>query len=131
VDHQAMSIFMNYNWPGNIRELENTIYRAVVTSESDTIKPSSLPPEMSGQVSLTPENMSTPGETQINTHTDIIFPSSTILPMAAIEKSAMQHAMKITKGNLTLAAKNLGMGRATFYRKLEKYSLNDSSRRED
>lgn len=112
-DHRVMEALMGYGWPGNVRELENVIHRGVVTSESQRLQLSNLPQKIIDSASAEETDRPKKGM-------DL---ASKIVPMKTLEKRAMLHALNVTKGNLAVAAKELGMGRATFYRKMDKYGL--------
>ncbi len=123
LDPFVMEALLDYNWPGNVRELENVIYRSVVAAEGDKLMLLNLPAAIRrnhGERKGHSDSMPTPNVDDAGE--DVIFPLK-IIPMAELERKAMQHALQITNGNLTLAAKKLGIGRATFYRKLEKYNI--------
>jgi transcriptional regulator of acetoin/glycerol metabolism len=103
---------MSYNWPGNIRELENVIERAVLLEESSVIQASSLPPEFGIRNS----------EFGIRKSEDLAE-TEQILSLEEVEKQALAHALKVTGNNIQQAAKALGIDRVTVYRKLKKYNL--------
>jgi len=113
MDHRVMEALMSYGWPGNVRELENVIYRGVVMSESQRLQLSNLPQEIIDSASAEETDRPKKG----------IDLALKIVPMKTVEKRAMLHALNVTQGNLAVAAKELGMGRATFYRKVDKYGL--------
>jgi len=123
VDNRVMDVIMDYDWPGNVRELENVIYRAMVICETDTLQLSCLPPQLTRML---PKNCLEPAE-QPKSANKVLQSPSEIMPMEDLEKKAMLQALEGTKGNLTMAAKQLGMGRATFYRKINKYALHELS----
>jgi DNA-binding NtrC family response regulator len=98
---------VNYDWPGNIRELENVIRRAIALGRSELIEPEDLPANI-----FTPAGYG-PGPTDI--------PSDG--SMTSYEKSAILNALKKSGYNRRIAAQILGVGEATLYRKISKYGL--------
>ena len=103
VSAEAMNKIGSYNWPGNVRELQHTIERVVILSDSDTLTPSELYLS-SGEAG--PENI------PLNT-----------FQLDEAEKLLIIKAVSKHDGNLTRAAKELGITRAALYRRLEKYGL--------
>ncbi len=91
----------NYAWPGNVRELQHAVERAVIMTGSDTLAPEDF--LIRKPVKASPQNRS--------------------LNVEEVEKQVIQEALEKYKGNLTQAAKELGMGRSTLYRKLTRYGL--------
>lgn len=92
----------SYSWPGNIRELQHSLERAVIVSEND-------------QVNLQDILVGRPiGQDPV-----------TELNISKLEQQAIEQAIKQYDGNLTKVAKALGLGRTTLYRKMEKYGLSD------
>ncbi|MBZ0253783.1 MAG: sigma 54-interacting transcriptional regulator, partial [Candidatus Methylomirabilis sp.] len=114
---EAMGKLLEYHWPGNIRELENVIYRAVVLAEEDEIGVGCLAPEVVTP-SISMMRPSVAGEP-----VEAAFPGDKIMPFDEVEKRAIERALRLTGGNISRAARELRIGRATFYRKLEKYDL--------
>ncbi|MBW1695137.1 MAG: hypothetical protein JRJ41_13580, partial [Deltaproteobacteria bacterium] len=97
----------NHDWPGNIRELENVIRRAIALGKSELIEPEDLP-----------ANIFTPAG---NGSAPVDIPSDD--SMASYEKSAILNALKKSGYNRRIAAQILGIGEATLYRKISKYGL--------
>lgn len=89
-----------YEWPGNVRELQHSIERAVIMSEEESIQPSDF------SFSL-PENK----ESKKN------------LNLEEVEKSAIIKVMNKYSGNISHAAKELGLTRAALYRRIKKYGI--------
>ncbi|MDJ0520455.1 MAG: sigma-54 dependent transcriptional regulator [Planctomycetota bacterium] len=110
---EALELLREYEWPGNVRELENMVEAAVVLSEGDTIQPEDLPQEVGGghRDEDLPE-----GDT-------IRIAAGTPLPEA--EKTIILDTLRRTDGNKTAAARILGIGLRTLYRKLELYENED------
>ena len=103
IDEKELNKLMAYPWPGNVRELQHAVERAVILCESNTLEATDF---------VLKSNLS---EFQ-NDSTDSF-------DIKSVERSTIRHALKKTNGNLTNAAKELGMGRTTLYRKLKKYNL--------
>ncbi len=104
---ETIDYLFNYRWPGNIRELENVIRRAIALGRSELIPPEDLPDTMYAQKLEASE-------------TQPIFPLNDS-SMDAYEKAAIDNALKISGDNRKQAAEILGIGEATLYRKLKKY----------
>ena len=100
----------SYDWPGNVRELQNIMQLCVsLTEEGGILTSSALPEYMITNVR---------DETGSSSST-----LSVVKTLAELEKEAIQSAIVYSKGNLVQAAKVLGIGRTTLYRKIEKYGL--------
>jgi two-component system, NtrC family, response regulator len=98
---EALQLLSNEPWQGNIRELRNTIERAVILTDGNTILPEHLPYEIQKQIG----------------------PSSNSLTLSSVEKKHIEKVLQHTKGNKTKAAEYLGIGLTTLYRKIEEYSI--------
>ena len=100
----TMKKLQKYKWPGNVRELQHAIERAIIMSES-----SSLSPEDFFFLS------------QVNDQDDP--PEQNILDLDEVEKNTILKAINKHNGNISKAAKELGLTRASLYRRLEKHGL--------
>ena len=98
INQQALDKMMDYSWPGNIRELQNTIEKAVILSDTAVIKPEDL--------YLRPASKS------------IAFDS--IVTLGDMEQKMIAMAIEKNNGNLTAAAEQLGITRQTLYNRLKK-----------
>jgi len=109
IDRDAMDVLVAYDWPGNVRELENVVEAAVVMAEGPSITADVLPVEVGGRqrVEDLPEG------------DEIRIPVGTSLPEA--ERRIILDTLQRTDGNKTAAARILGIGLRTLYRKLEQY----------
>ncbi|MEM0996490.1 MAG: sigma-54 dependent transcriptional regulator [Bacteroidota bacterium] len=94
-----------YHWPGNIRELQHALERAVIMSDAVTLQPEDF---------LLQEPDGSPSATT---------PTSATLNLEDVERTAIRNAILKHNGNLSRAAKELGLGRTTLYRKMSKYGL--------
>ncbi len=112
----AMKILLAHDWKGNVRELINVIHRACVLCSGDTVHPEHLPPEMI-------ERLRRRGKSDHEAREEK-GASGKIVPLWSLESQAMKSALKEASGNVSAAARGLKMGRATFYRKAQKYEIN-------
>lgn len=99
---EALDKLKRYAWPGNIRELQHAIERAVIMTDSDTLQESDF--LLSRSVS--------PSASSSNT-----------LNLDEVEKTAIVKALQLHSGNISKAADELGLTRASLYRRMEKYGL--------
>jgi len=113
---KALKLIYDYSWPGNIREMENTIERCIIISESDMIDVEDLP--------LHIRNSDGKGNYELS---GSLFSDDTVIPFEKLKEEAIKHAIKITNGNIVEAAKKLQLGRATIYRLMEKYNIEHGS----
>jgi len=118
VSKSALKLIYDYDWPGNIRELENTIERCIILTETDLIDEDVLP-ESIVQPSV---NM------EIDKNGAMFSETSPIIPFEKLKEEAIRHALDRTNSNVVEAAKKLNIGRATMYRLMEKYNLDPERR---
>lgn len=105
----TMNIFLTYRWPGNIRELENTIQSLVVTSQSHEILPIDLPPCMCAAIS---------NKTKKNTESVNSESGQTLKEiMSGLEKQVIQQTLD-KHGSVNKASEVLGINRTTLFRKM-------------
>jgi len=101
VSQKAMDILVDYNWPGNVRQLENAIEHAFIHCHSGLIQPEHLPEEILSQE-------------------PIIKGEGTL---TSAEKQLIESALRRRNWNRTLAAKDLGISRTTLWRKIKVYDI--------
>jgi two-component system, NtrC family, response regulator AtoC len=109
---KAYKLIYEYSWPGNIREMENTIERSIIISESNVIDVEDLPPHI--------RNAEGKGDYESS---GSLFSDDTVIPFEKLKEESIRHALKITNGNIVEAARKLQLGRATIYRLMEKYNI--------
>jgi len=109
ITEAAMRILAGYEWPGNIRQLKNAIRTMVVMCDCDKIDVPDLPPEIAQRRQLT--GASSP-------------PASLAgVSLNDLERKAIMDTLARTEGNREKAAKILGIGERTLYRKIREYNL--------
>lgn len=109
IDEDAMSALMQYSWPGNVRQLINVVQNMVLEAEGDRLELRHVPIEVR-QGALGDSESTNLG-------------SLTGLSLDQIEKHAIRNALRLAAGNREQAAKMLGIGERTLYRKLKEYGL--------
>ena len=97
----AMRALLAYGWPGNVRELAHAIERAVLLAEGDTVRPADL-------------NLRPPGDGPARLED---------LSLEEVERVLIQKALARFEGNVSAAAKALGLSRSALYRRLQRHSL--------
>jgi transcriptional regulator with GAF, ATPase, and Fis domain len=122
ISKDSLQALMTYEWPGNVRELENAIERAVIIASGRQIELEDLPEAISKTVlqerdRIKVERAKAASEGRTTTF-EVTVPSS----MDEIERAAIEATLDYTKGDKTHAARALGIGRKTLYRKLEQYN---------
>ena len=106
VEPEAMELLVRHAWPGNVRELRNVVHRAMLSCEGGRIRRGDIPPTLRkarGAAAADDE----------------------VLPLAELERRAIRAAMRRVDGRVGDAAKLLGIGRATLYRRLAALGLSD------
>jgi DNA-binding NtrC family response regulator len=107
VSPKALNMLVEYDWPGNVRELESVIERALLLAESDEIQPGDLPAAVRAGIS------SRRGPLPLD------IPDSGI-DLEEVERSLVLKALEKTEGNVSRAARLLGLTRRTLQYRLEK-----------
>jgi len=133
---ETLEAMLSYDWPGNVRELENCIQHMVAINTGPLLHSAELPSmlqnhllakkaqSLSMAVGFQPVPKLPPGEAPAHGHWSA--PESfrgPIIPLAQLERQAIDEAMAYTHGDRALAANLLGIGRTTLYRKLKEYQL--------
>lgn len=109
---KALKLIYEYSWPGNVREMENTIERCLILAEGDFVDVEDLPQHI----------RVTDGKGSYELSTSL-FDDDNIVPFEQLKEDALRHALKVTNGNIVEAAKKLQLGRATIYRLMDKYKI--------
>ncbi len=105
VSKAALQLLQKNIWKGNIRELKNVMERAAILADGSEILPEHLPYEIQQQNKVNPPEFS----------------------LASVEKQHIQKILQYTGGNKTNAARMLGIGLATLYRKIEEFSISTTA----
>ena len=110
IEPDALAALKGHDWPGNIRELEHTIERAVLLGKGPMITLEDLPPPLVSR-----------GESALV----VVQALAKHLTLRDLERDYIGRVLESTQGNKTEAARILGVDRTTLYRKLEEYKFKD------
>ncbi len=99
---EAMERMQQFDWPGNVRQLENEVQRAVLVCEG---------------------GMVTAGDLSIASPDSRVIEQPKLTPLEDVERNTIMQVLKETGGNKLLAAKRLGIGRQTLYNKIRQYGI--------
>jgi len=123
----AIEAMRRAEWPGNVRQLENTIHRAVVLADGPLIRPEHLVGlDLAGADAgpSEPANGTRQHTPPPDSRIDILHrPDGHVRPLAEIEAEAIRRALGQYRGRMAEVARRLGIGRSTLYRKLEDYDI--------
>ncbi len=146
----TMQMLLDFDWPGNVRQLENSVFRAVILCEGDLLQPEDFP-QISGLKPLVAANDTLPAEVAVpaNDHhqvtaahvalTDMVAAAGEVSPqpvkvfdgeghlrqLEQIERDLIELAIDHYAGHMSEVARRLGIGRSTLYRKLREYGLEE------
>ncbi len=153
VSGEALALLAGHRWPGNVRQLENAIFRAVVLAEGDEIGVTEFPQIAvqnagSNEISLVPDAMPESGRSPAvpaplvlepgqgapplaAPHTDLpprgtlslLDAGGDVVPLESIEAAAIRFAIAHYRGQMSEVARKLRIGRSTLYRKLDNLGL--------
>ncbi len=109
ISDETMKILNLYYWPGNVRELQNVIKRALALGKGKELLPAELPPSLHNKMGVSQDSLQSSVQNWDN--------------MESYEKAAIYNALQKCRGDRKEAAKILGIGKATLYRKLKIYDM--------
>ncbi|MDE3162202.1 MAG: sigma-54-dependent Fis family transcriptional regulator [Acidobacteriota bacterium] len=116
---EVLRTMMRHDWPGNVRELENAIERACALSSGPVLHLGDLPTQ------LQQEGLAAHRATVSRNGTDGALDLPTVQTLAEMEREAILGAIRTLNGDKLQAAKLLGIGKTTLYRKLKEYGIAD------
>jgi transcriptional regulator with PAS, ATPase and Fis domain len=115
----ALRTLVEYEWPGNVRELENSLDRACTLSSGPVIHLGDLPTQL--------QNFHLKNRRPVAVAPSVLNPAGSargpVLPLAQLEKQAILETLRKLNGDKLLAARLLGIGKTTLYRKLKEYGI--------
>jgi two-component system response regulator HydG len=120
IARETLECLLDHPWPGNVRELQNTVQFALLASQGETIRPSHLPESLPRTPETAPEGAT--GEA-----VGLLDPASgEVRSFEDLEREIFIRVLALAGNNVTEASRLLGIGRATFYRRLSAWADRDA-----
>ncbi|WP_339929731.1 sigma-54 dependent transcriptional regulator [uncultured Brevundimonas sp.] len=130
---ETIALLSAFDWPGNVRQLENSVYRAIVLADAPFLQPHDFP-AISGIAQTldepaTANDAAAPAEPYANlpplpdTPIRILDDRGHLRTLEDIERDLIQHAIEVYAGHMSEIARRLGIGRSTLYRKVREQGL--------
>jgi two-component system response regulator HydG len=116
---EALRAMMRHDWPGNVRELENSVERACALSSGPVLHLGDLPTQLQQQGLEARRTVTAIGEAAPAGN------EAAVKTLADLERDAILSAIRTLNGDKLQAAKLLGIGKTTLYRKLKEYGIAD------
>lgn len=137
---ETLRMLSGYDWPGNVRQLENAVFRAVVLCDGDTLRPQDFP-QIAGQAGV-PASLpflapredapARPPANDLGSEPPVAIrdEDGDIRSLQDIERDLLQYAIEFYGGHMSEVSRRLGIGRSTLYRKVREYDLDVKGERE-
>lgn len=126
---ETLALLQGFDWPGNVRQLENAVFRAIVLADAPFLQPHDFP-AISGLAAPLPEAADAPAPTPTvelpplpETPIRVVDDRGHLRTLEQIERDLIQHAIEVYAGHMSEIARRLGIGRSTLYRKVREQGL--------
>jgi DNA-binding NtrC family response regulator len=142
VTHEAINLLSSYDWPGNVRQLENAMFRAVVLADGDELTVNEFPQVaahvegFSARLPPLPAPVPAAGSASEREIVRVEIRDPNVLPLLGqhgdmrrledLEAEVIKFALVHYRGQMSEIARRLGIGRSTLYRKMKEYGLGDA-----
>jgi DNA-binding NtrC family response regulator len=129
VTSEAITLLMRHDWPGNVRQLHNTLFRAAVLCEGDGLTPADFPQladELYGRIDPRPktaQNSIVRNAQENGIGVTLYEANGHLRSLSDIEADVIRLAIGHYRGRMTEVARRLGIGRSTLYRKLAELGI--------
>ena len=130
----TLALLTAFEWPGNVRQLENAVYRAIVLADGPWLQPHDFP-AISGVAAPMPEaQAASDAPAAEHALSDLSLPDAPVRiiddkghlrTLEDIERDLIQHAIEVYAGHMSEIARRLGIGRSTLYRNVREQGLED------
>jgi DNA-binding NtrC family response regulator len=125
----ALRVLQQHDWPGNVRQLENTVERLVIFARGQTVEADHIPADDHLVSAYAERRRILAGRAAARVDGDGFDPIVSLTPIERHERAAIVDALRRVDGHVVDAAKLLGLGQATVYRKIKQYAIPHERRR--
>ncbi|MEO0450302.1 MAG: sigma-54 dependent transcriptional regulator [Pseudomonadota bacterium] len=138
---ETLKMLCAFDWPGNVRQLENAVFRAVVLCEGDLLQPYDFPqisgvmpeiatlPEVPASPVAANDRLPEPANNGFDTPVSVVEDGE-VRSLSDVERDLIAYAIEHYAGHMSEVSRRLGIGRSTLYRKVREYGLEDEAKKE-
>ena len=125
ITDEALQLLVDYDWPGNVRQLQNVLFRAAVLCEDNALTRADFPQiaAFAGRPTAQPATSAMPASGGVT----LFRPDGNMRPLDEIEADVIRLAIGHYRGRMTEVARRLGIGRSTLYRKLSELGIDNAA----
>ena len=125
VTDAALQLLVDYDWPGNVRQLQNALFRAAVLCDATALTPADFPQiaSLGERRTMPPSTAATPASGGVT----LFRADGNMRPLEEIEADVIRLAIGHYRGRMTEVARRLGIGRSTLYRKLGELGIDNAA----
>ncbi len=125
ITDDALALLIDYDWPGNVRQLQNALFRAAVLCEGDALTRSDFP--QIATVNARRDRSPAPQQMAPSGGVTLFHPDGNLRALEEIEADVIRLAIGHYRGRMTEVARRLGIGRSTLYRKLGELGIDNAA----
>jgi DNA-binding NtrC family response regulator len=130
VSPETVALLQSFDWPGNVRQLENAVYRAIILADAPYLQPHDFP-AISGIAPPVGEALPSPipsasqllAELPADAPVRVLDERGHLRKLEEVERDLIQLAIEVYSGHMSEVARRLGIGRSTLYRKVREQGL--------
>lgn len=133
ISGEALELLSRHDWPGNVRQLENAVFRAIVLSDGPELTPDDFPQirAQMGEIDVWTRELAAPTDTARDAASlvDPFDADGELRSLEAIEEAVIRLAVERYEGRMSEVARRLGIGRSTLYRRLREMGIDPDGAR--
>ena len=123
ISPDSLELLISYDWPGNVRQLENALFRAIILSDNAEITPDGFPQISANTSATVGEGVEPVNNTNNGPILSALDEGGDVRTLQDVERDMIAYALQKYNGHMSDIARRLGVGRSTLYRKVAEYKL--------